>query len=189
MHQAQVNILPRKFLTQGVRLTASIASHIRSLLHIRQSNEFHIRARLEHGPKALQRGVDRATQRRCSHQLDIGVVREVVAQLAALLVAEICEEGVRDDVVGGAEVVDALGEVAISAIVDGILSRVFSNPRLCTVPCVMIGVGMLTYLGVADAVDDRGHAGLGVSQGHRFLQVGDFVNLKKTDFDFERPWR
>lgn len=36
------------------------------------------------------------------------MVREVVAQLAALLMAEVCEEGVRDDMVGGAKVVNAL---------------------------------------------------------------------------------
>lgn len=126
VHQIQVNVLPRKLLTQRVRLTASIASHIRSLLHIRQSNKLHIRVRLEHRAKALQRGIDRAPQRRGSHQLDIGVVREVIAQLVALLVAEICEKRIGDDVVGSGEVVNTLVEYAISAIVDGVLSRMSS---------------------------------------------------------------
>lgn len=36
------------------------------------------------------------------------MVREGFAQLGALLVAEVCEERVVDDMVGGAEVVDAL---------------------------------------------------------------------------------
>lgn len=126
MNQAQINVLPRKLLTQGLRLTASVASHIRRLLHIRQSDELHVGVRLERGPEALQRRVDSATQRRGSHQLDIGVVGEGIAQLAALLVAEICKKRVGDDVVGGGEVVDALRESVISAIVDGMLSKTSS---------------------------------------------------------------
>lgn len=126
MHQAQVNVLPRKLLTQSLWLAAGIARHIRSLLHIRQSDELHVRVGLEHRLEALQRGVNRATQRRRSHQLDTGVAREVIAQLAALLVAKVCEEGVGNDVVGSREVVDALEEQAVSSVVKEVMSTLFS---------------------------------------------------------------
>jgi hypothetical protein len=56
--------------------------------------------RVEHGLEAFERGVDCASEGRRGHQVDCGVVQEVVAQLVALFVAEVCEEGVRDDVVG-----------------------------------------------------------------------------------------
>lgn len=106
-------------------LTTRVAWHIRSLLDIRQSDELHVRVGLERGLEALQRGVDRATQRRRGHQLDVGVAGEGIAQLAALLVAEICEEGVGDDMVGGGEIVDALGELVVSSILEGNLPTRF----------------------------------------------------------------
>lgn len=56
----------------------------------------------------MQCRVDRATQRRGSDELDLVMVREVVAEDATLLVAKIGQRGVVDDVVGGGEVVEAL---------------------------------------------------------------------------------
>lgn len=77
-------------------------------MHIRETDEFHVGAGLEDGLEALQCCVDCAAQRGGGYEVDLVVVREGFAQLGALLVAEVCEERVVDDMVGSAEVVDAL---------------------------------------------------------------------------------
>lgn len=102
LHQIQVHRNPRgsKFLAQSLGLTARIARHIGRLLDVRQRDQFRVRVRMEHGLEAFESGVDCAAEGRRGHQLDCGVVREVVAQLLALFVAEVCEEGVWNDVVG-----------------------------------------------------------------------------------------
>lgn len=64
--------------------------------------------RLEDRLKAFQCCVDSAPQWRRGHQVDIGMAGKRLLELAALFMAEVCEEGVRDDMVFGAEVVDAL---------------------------------------------------------------------------------
>lgn len=58
--------------------------------------------------KALERSIEGATKGRGGHQVDVGMAGEVLAERFALLVAEVSEEGVLDDVVGGANVVQAL---------------------------------------------------------------------------------
>jgi hypothetical protein len=68
---------------------------------------------LEDWPEALEGCVDGSAKRRCGNQVDLGVVREGILQLSTLLMAEICEEGVGDDVVGRAKVVDALEETMV----------------------------------------------------------------------------
>jgi len=63
---------------------------------------------VEHGLEAQQGRVQRPPERRRRDQLDAIVVGERVAQRAALLLAELGQERVGQDVVGGAEVVEAL---------------------------------------------------------------------------------
>lgn len=110
VQQLQVNGLSGKLLSQSLGLTTSIAWHIGGLLGVRQGNQLHVRVGLEDGPEALKGCIDSSAKRRCSDQVDLGVVGEGILQLGTLLMAEICEEGVGDDVVGGAKVVDALDE-------------------------------------------------------------------------------
>lgn len=113
VHQLQINRLSRKLLLQSLGLTASIARHIGGLLGVRQGNQLHVRVGLEDGPEALEGSVDGSAERRCGHQVDLGVIGEGSLQFSALLVAEICEEGILDDVVGGAKVVEALEEAMV----------------------------------------------------------------------------
>jgi hypothetical protein len=68
---------------------------------------------LEDGPEALEGSVDGSAKRRCGDQVDLGVVREGILQFSTLLMTEIREEGVGDDVVGSAKVVDALEETTV----------------------------------------------------------------------------
>lgn len=110
LYQLQINRLPLKLPSQSRRLTPRIARHVRGLLHIGQGDQLQIRVYPKHRLEALKRRVDGAPERRRGHQLNLGVVGEVLAQLAALFMAEVCEERVWDDVVGGGEVVNALVE-------------------------------------------------------------------------------
>lgn len=148
MHKIQINrnLRSGEFLPQRIAATARITRDIRSLLHIRQGDHLHVRIRLKHGLEALKCCVDGAAQRGGSHQFDLVVVREVLAQLAALLVAEVREEGVRDDVVCCREVVDALEIVQSAKRVQGFGSRSKFDSRRA-----------VTYLGVANTVDDGRH--------------------------------
>ena len=113
MHQLQINRLFGKLLLQGLGFTTSIARHIGGFLGVWQSDQLHARVGLEDGPEALERCVDGAAERRSGDQVDLGVSGEGLAQFRALLVAEICEEGVGNDVVGGAEVMDALEDTIV----------------------------------------------------------------------------
>lgn len=113
MYQLQINRLFSKLLLQGLGFTASIARHIGGFLGVWQGDQLHARVGLEDGPEALEGCVDGAAERRGRDQVDLGVSGEGLAQSRALLVAKICEEGVGDDVVGGANVVDALEEAMV----------------------------------------------------------------------------
>ena len=113
VHQLQINGLLSKLLLQGLGFTASIARHIGGLLGVWQGDQLHARVGLEDGPEALERCVDGAAERRGRDQVDLGVSGEGLAQFRALLVAEICEKGVGDDVVGGANVVNTLEEAIV----------------------------------------------------------------------------
>lgn len=90
------------------RVAARVAGHVARLLGVRQQDQLQIRAALEDGLEALQGGVDGAAKGRRRHQVDAVVEGEAIAQLAALLVAQVRQEGVVDDVVGDRDVVDAL---------------------------------------------------------------------------------
>ena len=76
-------------------------------------DDFSGRVLLEDGTEALECGVQRAAERRRGDQLDLRVVREPVAELVALVFAEICEAWVADYVV-------FLGEVVFALLVDGV---------------------------------------------------------------------
>jgi hypothetical protein len=107
LHEIQINAR-LELLLQSRRLTSSVTCNVRSLLDIGKSNDLHIRVCLKDRRETLKRGIQGAAKRGGSDQVDIGVAREALAQLATLLVAKVCEDGIRDDVVFGAEVVQAL---------------------------------------------------------------------------------
>lgn len=113
VHQLQINRLSGKLLLQSLGLTTSIARHVGGLLSVRQGNQLHVRVGLEDGPEALEGCVDGSAKRRRGNQVDLGVVREGILQPSTLLMPEICEEGVGNDVVGSAKVVDALEETMV----------------------------------------------------------------------------
>lgn len=117
MHQLQIdgNFRHRKFLAEGFALAARITGDVGGLLDVRQGDDFRVRVRLEDVLEALNSRVDGATERGRGHQFDVVVVREVLAKLAALLVAEIGEERVGDDVVGRGEVMHTLIEGIVSS--------------------------------------------------------------------------
>lgn len=64
--------------------------------------------RLEDGLEALEACGDRATQGRGDDQFHVGMVRKLLTELAALFVAQICEDGIGDNVVCDREIVDCL---------------------------------------------------------------------------------
>lgn len=116
MHQTQVHVLPSKLVPQNLRIAASVARHVGGLLDIGEGNQLHVRMGLERGLEALQCCVNSPAQGRRSHQVDVGVAREGLFQVAALLVAEVCEERIGNDMVLGAQVVNALWEPVVSSI-------------------------------------------------------------------------
>lgn len=71
-------------------------------------DDFGGRVLLENGTEALERGVQRAAERRRDDQLDLRMVRESVAELVALVCTQLCESRVSDYVVFLGEVVFAL---------------------------------------------------------------------------------
>lgn len=87
---------------------------------------------------------------------------EGLAQFGALLVAELCEEGIVDDMVGGAEIVDALlsAQMVSSAGTrekTGNSVRRRGELRLRAESCGGSSWNAPTYLSVANAVYDRSH--------------------------------
>lgn len=101
--QPQIHREPalHKLLLQDVDVAPRVARHVAGLLHVRQRNHLDPRVGLEDGLEGVQGGVNGAAQRRGGDQADLRVVGEPVAQLAALFAAEICEDGVWEDVVCG----------------------------------------------------------------------------------------
>jgi len=128
MQQTQIDILSRKLLPQHLRVAAGVARYVGDLLHIGQSNQLHVGMSLEYGLEALQCCVNSAAQGRRGHQVDIGVIREGLLQLAALFVAEVCEKRVGDDMVFGAEVVNALYQPVVSSIEEELVGAI-AGPR------------------------------------------------------------
>lgn len=108
MYEIQINAR-FELLLQDRRLTSSITCNIRDLLEIRESNNLQIGVCLKDGREALEGGIQGAAKRGGRHQVDVGVTGEALAQLAALFVSKVGEDGVLDDMVLGAEVVQALG--------------------------------------------------------------------------------
>lgn len=93
-------------------------------MNIRKGNQLHIRVSLEHGLEALQCCVDSAAQGRRGHQVDIRVAREGLSELAALLMAEVCQDRVGNDMVGGAKIVNALYEPVVSSIEEQVMDTI-----------------------------------------------------------------
>lgn len=79
-----------QLLPQHIRVAPRIARHVTSLLRIWQRNQLNrVVRQLEHRAERMQSRVDCATQRRGRDELDAVVVGEVVAEGAALFVAEV----------------------------------------------------------------------------------------------------
>lgn len=111
LHSLQIDrqsLLLDKLPPQRLGIAPAIARNVTRLLRLGQRDQLHPPARVEHGLEAQQGRVQRPPERRRRDQLDAIVVGERVAQRAALLLAELGQERVGQDVVGGAEVVEAL---------------------------------------------------------------------------------
>lgn len=183
MDLLQINRLFGKLLPQGLGFTTSIAWHIGRFLGIWQRDQLHARVGLEDRPEALECCVDGAAERRRGDQVDLGVSGKGFAQFCALLVAEICEEGVADNMVGCAEIVDALEDTIMrlysrkpnhvniggypsSLLSNGVFGRLrVTMRRPSSDGCVQVGRSLgskvSTYLSMTDSMDNRRHCGLG----------------------------
>lgn len=77
-------------------------------MHVREEKQFRVLVRFEDGPETLQCGVDGTAKGRSSYEIDLVMEGEVLGEFAALFIAQVGEEGVANDMVFCAEIVETL---------------------------------------------------------------------------------
>lgn len=77
-------------------------------MHIREQNQLRVLSRFKNRPETLQCGVDGTAERRGGYEIDLVMEGEILGEFAALFIAQVSEEGVANDMVFCAKVVEAL---------------------------------------------------------------------------------
>ena len=77
-------------------------------MHVGEEKQFRVLVRFKNRSETLQCGVDGTTERRGSYEIYLVMEGEILGEFAALFIAQVSEEGVANDMVFCAEIVEAL---------------------------------------------------------------------------------
>ena len=106
-HEIQIHRLVRELVTQDSDIAAAIAGQVACLLYLWQRDDFHAFGYLHR--EGVDGGVEGTADGRSNEEVDVGVVREKLGEVATLVFTKQGQGWVGHVVVCSAEVVVALG--------------------------------------------------------------------------------